>query len=526
MWCARRRPPSSRSPIRLAALKTSAAHPYDRNVGIRTAFFIATIVATSSGREALALPTSPDGAAIVRGEGRIKVDGKGPWRETTTADILTVGVTVQAAADQPLEMILPDGVTITLEPDALARWMPGGKLPSETNHWTHGYHLLLEEGEAEVRMPSSPKGSHAFLVSSKAGTLTDWRGQLHVHVHGDATAAAIYEGALVVGSNGQGFPVYDGAGILMRRGVNPDKTRGIPPSPAWDARSGGFEVLARDATAPIDLSWSAVPNVVEYRVEVALDRTMVRVVDRTTTREPHVSIPAADAAKGGPEWVHVRAVGRGGIVGAWSSARPVHVVRYDLPEGAFVAHDGAIVLPRGENVSIPDPSSDSAGVPNAEAIQVAYEDVTDSQPGFSVPLYWGRLGGSLRLSDDAPMRIVHLRDPALGAETQLVLARRELRAYVALAPSNARWPSDPIDARVEVRDPSGRIDVSNESVTLETLLDLTPLSVAWERNGNTWRGRIAPRLIGDPSVVRVVVKDGHGSEIGRGFVELEPVASR
>jgi hypothetical protein len=239
-----------------------------------------------------------------------------------------------------------------------------------------------------------------------------------------------------------------------------------------------------------------------------------------------MSIPAGEGVERAPRWVHVRAVGSGGIVGNWSAARPVHVVRYDLPEGAFVAHDGVIVLPKGEYVSVPQPSNDSASAPNAEPIQVAYEDVSDLQQRFSIPLYWGRLAGSLRLSEDAPMRIVHLRDPALGAETRLVLARRELRAYVALAPTNARWPSDPIDARVEVRDPSGRIDVSNESVTLETLLDLTPLSVAWQRSGNTWRGRIAPRLIGDPSIVRVVVKDGNGSEIGRGFVELEPVASR
>lgn len=493
---------------------------------LRTGLVIAAVVGLAPGGNASAGTPSADGAAIVRGEGRIRPDGAGQWRETTTADILTVGVTVQAAPDQPLEMILPDGVTITLEPKALARWMPGGKLPSETNHWTHGYHLLLEEGEAEVRIPPAPKGAHAFLVSSKAGTLTDWRGQLHVRVHGDATAAAIYEGALVVGSNGQGFPVYDGAGILMRRGVNPDKTRGIPASPIWDAQSGGFRIVPRDSPANVDLAWSAVPNTVEYRVEVALDPSMVRVVERTTTRDPHISIPAPGGVDGGTTWVHVRAVGGAGIVGAWSAPRPIHVLRYALPDGAFVARDGVIVLPKGEYVSVPSPSGSAASGADAGSIEVAYENAGSTEPRYEVPLYWGHLGGSLRLSDDAPMRIVHLRDRSLGAETRLVLARRELRAYVALAPSNARWPTDPIDARVEVRDPSGRIDVSNETVTLETLLDLTPLSVDWQRSGNTWRGRIAPRLIGDPSIVRVVVKDGRGSEIGRGFVELEPVASR
>jgi hypothetical protein len=491
-------------------LNRTERSPYDRLVRIGIGILVAAVVGSPS--IVLAGSNSPDGAAIVRGAGRVKVDGTHEWRDTSTADILTTGITVEAATEQPLEMTLPDGVTVTLEPRALARWMPGGKLPSEINHWTHGYHLLLEEGELEVRMPLGQKGAHAFLVSTKAGTLTDWRGQLHVSVHRDATSAAIYEGALVVGSNGQGFPVYDGAGILMRRGVNPDKTRGIPASPQWSAASGGFAVMASDVEAPVDLAWGPVANAAEYRVEVALDPSMVRVTERAVTREPHFTTTPRGAS--GPRWVHVRAVGTEGIVGAWSAPRALRVIRYKMPPDAFVARDGVIVLARGERLALQD----------AEGIEVASESVGDLAPRFAVPLYWGRLGGPLPLAEDAPLRIVHLRDPVLGAEAQLVLARRELRADVALAPTNARWPADPIDARVEVRDPSGRIDVSSENVTVETTLDLTPLGVHWQRVGNTWRGRIDPRLIGDPSVVRVVVRDSRGSEIGRGFVELEPVA--
>ncbi|WP_198096871.1 hypothetical protein, partial [Clostridioides difficile] len=73
----------------------------------------------------------------------------------------------------------------------------------------------------------------AFLVSSKAGTLTGWRGSVHVMVHDDTTAAAIYEGALVVGSNGVGFPVYDATAVTIRKGAVPEKSHGIPKAPAW-----------------------------------------------------------------------------------------------------------------------------------------------------------------------------------------------------------------------------------------------------------------------------------------------------
>jgi hypothetical protein len=445
----------------------------------------------------------------------LKVEGTREWRGASTADILTSGVVVQAAADQPLEMTLPDGVVVTLQPGALARWMPGGKLPSETNHWAHGYHLLLEDGELEVRMPPAPKGTHAFLVSTKAGTLTDWRGQLHVGVHGDSATAAIYEGALVVGSNGRGFPVYDGAGILMRRGVNPDKTRGIPASPAWDAASGAISLASSDAGPDVSVAWSPVPHATEYRLEIALDPSMVQVVARTTTRDPHFRVPIPD---GTPRaWVHVRAVDGEGIVGAWSAPRPIRVVRYDLPEGAFVASDGVLVVPDGDSVQ----------VQNADGLEVASEDVTSVTRNLPVPLplYWGTLSRSLRLSEDAPMRVVHLRDPAIGAECRLVLARRELAANVELGPPKARWPIDPVEARIEVRDPSGRINAATEPVTVEAKLDLTPLPIAWEHEGARWHARIAPRLIASSSVVRVVVKDARGGEIGSGFLELVPVGA-
>lgn len=468
---------------------------------------VAAAASALAGADARAGSVPAEGATVVRGAGRVKLDADREWRNTSTADVLAVGVTIQAASDQPLEMTLPDGVTLTLEPASVARWMPGGKLPSETNRWTHGHHLWLEEGELEVHMPLAEKGAHAFLVSTKAGTLTDWRGQLHVRVHGDTTSAAIYQGALVVGSNGQGFPVYDGAGILMRRGVNPDKTLGIPATPQWSGDTGGFCVTSGDS--PVDLSWGSVPNAAEYRIEVALEPAMTRITQRATTQETHFATRLGSPTS----WVHVRAVGAEGIVGAWSAPRAQRVLRYKLPADAFVAHDGVIVLPKGARLTLDD----------TDGIDVASESVNGLDPNFSAPLHWGRLSSGLRLPEDTSMRIVHLRDPRLGAETRIILARRELHADVELAPMDARWPKDPIDARVDVRDPSGRIDVASEAVTVETTLDLTPLGVNWQRVGNTWRGRIAPRPIGDPSVVRVVVRDARGSEIGRGFVELEPV---
>jgi hypothetical protein len=450
-----------------------------------------------------------DGAAIVRGAGQVRPSGSPDWLDTSTGDILTAGVTLRASDQAPLEMTLPDGVTITLDPGALVQWGHATKLPSEANHFTRGYHLLLEDGELEVRMPPGPKGEHAFLVSTRAGTLTDWRGQIHIMVHGDMTAAAIYQGALVVGSNGQGFPVYDGAGIVIRRGVNPDKTRGIPPAPAWDNGANALALVAGATGATLDFSWHPVTDAANYRVEIATDPSMVRTVVRSSTNEVHFSAP--EPAAGGRYWARVRAVRAEGIVGEWSPARPLRVVHYQIPEGAFVASDGAIVLPQGATVDLS----------NRDGLEVAYEGVREFAAPTSVPLYWTALAAPLRLRDDAPMRIAHLRDTALNAEAHLVLARRELKADVNLEPRNARWPPDPIGVSVVLRDPSGRIDTTQTAVTLEAMLNLTPLPVDWQRRGGTWTGRIAPHPIGGPSVIRIRVVDERGTEIGGAFVEVD-----
>jgi hypothetical protein len=146
-------------------------------------------------------------------------------------------------------------------------------------------------------------------------------------------------------------------------------------------------------------------------------------------------------------------------------------------------------------------------------------------PGLS--LYWSKLTGSLHLPGDVSARLVHLRDRSVdaGAEMILTLAHRELRADVSLTPKSPP-PGVPIEVRATVWDPSGRIDPAAEPVTLQALHDIDPIPVAWQRTGNTWTARIGVSRTLAPSVVRVVVKDARGTEIGRGFLEIDGLTSR
>ncbi len=450
-----------------------------------------------------------EGATVVRGAGRYRSDATQPWKQAAAGAVIGSGTTVESAADDPLEMHLPDGVVVFMEPGSLGRWQSPGKMPSETNGWTRGYHLVLSDGEIDVRMPQGPKGMHAFLVSTTAGTLTDWRGKLHVTVHHDTTAAAIYEGALVVGSNGQGFPVYDGAGIVLRKTTDPDKSRTIPPAPKWSADHGtpSFSVMPGNNTGTIGFSWAAVQGAASYRVAVATDAAMEHVIQRASTADTNYVLTEKNA--GAKYFAQVRAVGGEGIVGEWSTARPLRVIHYALPPGAVTGRDGTVVLPAGGNVTLSD----------TDGVEVAYEDVKNMAsrvPGIA--LYWAKLTGALRLPVDTPMRICHLRDAALGSQTDLVLAHRELKANIEITPRNPP-PGSSVDVRVVVFDPSGRIDPAGETVAITAQRNTDPINVQWTQMGSTWSGKV-PVGTGGAAVLRIVAKDSHGVELGSGFLEL------
>lgn len=424
---------------------------------------------------------------------------------------------VTAPTDQTLIVTLPDGVAVTLEPGTKGRWMPKTKLPSETNGWAIGYHLVLQEGEADVRMPDGPKGAHAFLVQTRAGQLTDWRGKLHVAVHDDTTTAAIYEGALVVGSNGQGFPVYDGAGILMRKGINPDKSRGIPAAPQWDAARGAPSFLLEPAGSRgnVGVAWKPVPGAASYRVTIARDAAMTQIIDAATTSDTTYAVVERAPASGGTGntgcWTQVRAVGPEGIVGEPAAPRPLRVVHFSLPEGAVMGRDGSVVLPSDVGVPLDD----------TQGLELAYGSPS---PRVTVPLFWSPLSGPLRLPRDSDVRVMHVRDPALGQEAALVLARRGLRVDVDMSPRNPH-PGDPVDVRAVAWDPTGRLDPAREQVTLEAKLDLDPLPVTWRQTGSSWTARLQTPRTFRPTVIRIVARDAFGAEIGRGFVEIASASS-
>ena len=480
----------------------------------RLAFTCAVVLAPARANPA---PTV-DGATIVRGVGRFRGENGADWSPANVGGVVPTNTTIEASGGVPLEMRFADGTELTMEPNAFGKLRSAARLPSENNGWARGHHLELRGGEVDVRMPSEPRGGRAFLVSTTAGTLTDWRGSVHVTVQDDTTAAAIYEGALVVGSNGQGFAVYDKTGVFLRKGVNPERARIIPGAPKWSAPAKAvapsFVVAAADDTKPPPLafSWDAVDGATTYRVEVATDQGMGNVIKRAVTAETRFVLAETrgSGAGGAPRYfARVRAISNDKIVGGWSAPRALRVLRVTYPRDSFIATDGTVILPEGGAIALSD----------VQGVEMALETYEGEKPRARGTLYWTPATANVRLAEKGS-RIVHLRDSLLGSETEIALGRRELRADVTMCPTRARWPDHPVGVRVLLDDPSRRIDASCEAVTFETTVNLTPIDVAWHHVGAWWWAEVPPQATPGPWVVRVVAKDKSGAEIGRGHLEV------
>ena len=112
-----------------------------------------------------------------------------------------------------------------------------------------------------------------------------------------------------------------------------------------------------------------------------------------------------------------------------------------------------------------------------------------------------------------------------GRETRLHVEPRALRADIRIGPAWARWPDDAIEMSIAIEDPSGRFDPESVQPKVQVLLGIEPIDVEWKREGTRLTARMAPRMSTRPEVLRVIVRDQSGVQLGRNFLEIEPVAA-
>jgi hypothetical protein len=409
------------------------------------------------------------------------------------------------------------GAQITLHPGsavvlASAQWYP----PENGSKTIRGSRVFLRNGEVSVRMPkdgAKPSAVSVVLGSGQQSVLL-WHGAARIVAHDGDMSVAVDDGAAYVSSQDQWIRMGSGAAALLPKKAPPRLYKHRLATPALSSCGDGDVGIAFDADKrPVRVCWSAVAGAGSYRIEVATDEAMSQIIESFDT--PSTTLAAEPRLTHGAYWVRVLATGGAdAFPSAPSAPRAIRVLGATLPPGAFVAGDGLLVMPAQASLTVDAPGltfasggGNDLGSALAGALAATF---VAAPPNGSMGF---KLGGHRA-------RVVRLRDPS-GAEARLSFVGRELRARVKMTPAHPRWPKDPIDAVVELEDPSKRIDVALEPVTIEVAVDSRPVPATWKRSGDTFRARIAPVDGPGPFFVRVVVQDRAGTEVGRYVLDID-----
>ncbi len=196
--------------------------------------------------------------------------------------------------------------------------------------------------------------------------------------------------------------------------------------------------------------------------------------------------------------ISARAVDSAGIFGPESAGSALRVVGTELPEGA-----------RCEGKSILLGQHGRVKLLGAAGLEASYGASQHFVPAPS----------SVGLSRGESTRL-RLREPGSQSEVEFGLEPRSLRADVDISPKHAHWPSDTLEVTVHLFDARGRAVAQGVVAKATVLVNVQPVSVAWQRAGNAMHAFIPKPTQRGPWVVRVEVADQFGDAAGRDFMEV------
>ena len=257
-------------------------------------------------------------------------------------------------------------------------------------------------------------------------------------------------------------------------------------------------LAALNPAADVASSWRNVPGAAHYRVVITDNAPDRNVVAR-------LGLPASQplfraTLNEGRYWAQVTAIDEHGIEAPASSWRALRVVRVALPPGAFMPDVETLVIPEGGSVRL--------------LSHTGLEMSVDKSGFWPAP---DRLGGPAARGQRLRLRVAG----DASTTTELRVERRALKADVTLsAPTPITTAAQTIAARVELADPSGRVDLDTVVPTMEVRLGGALLSAVWLRDGDVWRARIHGRSVAGPSLLEVVARDQAGTALGRAYVEV------
>jgi hypothetical protein len=285
--------------------------------------------------------------------------------------------------------------------------------------------------------------------------------------------------------------------------------RSVASSPEWAAPVGRLDepqplAVALDSrSGALGLSWRPVADVSGYRFEIASDESFQKMTEAVILKADQHSYVVQSLPEGA-YFGRVIALDRDGVGSRPSTLAPLRVIAVHMPEGGAVDREASIVVaPQGTSVRLSNNANLEMAVDDHKFRPAASELTVDETPHLV----------RLRVEGD------------YGRETRLRVQPRALKAVVRIGPAWARWPDDAIEMSIAIEDPSGRFDLDSVQAKVEVLLGIEPVAVDWKREGTRMTARLAPRMSTRPEVLRVIVRDQGGVQLGRNFLEIEPTSA-
>ncbi len=397
------------------------------------------------------------------------------------------------AGSEGATLALGDGTRMKLTPGTILRQLPATDLRLGGRGTTHTYVFIVKTGRVDVLAPLKGKSSSAIMLRGpkKLGAIVR---------HGHATIIGTSAGATVANHDasvlaglGEKLDPLDPGKVRSVGGDHPGE-RTLPGRPSWTA-GRQLWVTREDVAQVSGASWSAA-GATRYEITI---RKLGQNTPLHTVQSVGPQLDQPVTLKPGQYSLQVRGFDSDGLGGPPSPPLQVGIVRLQLPPGGYFEPPHSVLLPRGY----------FADLVGAKGLEMSYRGSK----------HWAPAASRLWLTRNEPLE-VRLRTPGSAESLPLTLAPRGLSAAVALGPKNATWPSVP--ARIEVRLVNERGDRVPDWIEpkIEARLGTEALNLEWQREGDIVKATVPPRSSGGPWVLRVDVRDQHGIELGRNFLEI------
>ncbi|MDR2872701.1 MAG: FecR domain-containing protein [Xanthomonadaceae bacterium] len=226
---------------------------------------------------------------------------------------LSIGATIQTAADASLTLEFADGSRLTLHENST---LSLNRLSLYGKQGMADTHLRLQRGRASNDIKPT-RGSAGFTIDTPRASSAVRGTRFRVEATDSLSHTEVLEGQIVVTAKARSATVNHGYGITVVDGnaIRPSDVTRLLPAP--DPRT----LVVSGESVRLHATWSPVAAASEYRILVSSAHDFSDLLVDATSTMPALTLPVL---ANGDFWISVRAVNEQGLEG-YDAVLPFHV---------------------------------------------------------------------------------------------------------------------------------------------------------------------------------------------------------